>query len=92
MLIGACKDGFEYQKLSIFTSFAKRTIAVKFYQNYHLILFQITVLMCESKLWSHAGAMVKNPPANAGDARDMSSIPGLRSPGVGIGNHSSIPA
>ena len=31
--------------------------------------------------------MVKNPPANAGDPRDMSSIPGLgRSPGVGNGN------
>ena len=28
--------------------------------------------------------MVKNPPVNAGDARDSSSIPGLgRSPGVG---------
>ena len=31
--------------------------------------------------------LVKNPPANAGDARDASSIPGLgRSPGVGNGN------
>ena len=31
--------------------------------------------------------MVKNLPANAGDARDMGSIPGLgRSPGVGNGN------
>ena len=49
--------------------------------------------MCENKLWSHGGAMVKNPPANAGDARDISSIPGLgRSPGVGNGNHSSSPA
>ena len=29
----------------------------------------------------------KNPPANAGDARDVGSIPGLgRSPGVGNGN------
>ena len=35
--------------------------------------------------------MVKNLPANAGDARDMGSIPGLgRSPGVGNGTHSSI--
>ena len=34
------------------------------------------------------GAVVKNPPANAGD---MDLIPGLgRSPGVGNGNHSSI--
>jgi len=31
--------------------------------------------------------VVKNPPANAGDARDTGSIPGLgRSPGVGNGN------
>ena len=31
--------------------------------------------------------MVKNPPANAGDARDMGSVPGLgRSPGGGHGN------
>ena len=31
--------------------------------------------------------MVKNPPANAGDARDMGSVPGLgRSPGVGSNN------
>jgi len=37
------------------------------------------------------GLVVKNLPANAGDARDKSSIPGSgRSPGVGSGNHSSI--
>ena len=31
--------------------------------------------------------MVKNPPANAGDTRDMGSIPGLgRSPRVGNSN------
>ena len=31
--------------------------------------------------------MVKNPPASAGEARDMSLIPGSeRSPGAGIGN------
>ena len=31
--------------------------------------------------------MVTNPPANAGDIRDVGSIPGLgRSPGVGNGN------
>ena len=31
--------------------------------------------------------MVKNPPASAGDKRDMGSIPGLgRSPGGGHGN------
>ena len=33
------------------------------------------------------GTVVKNPPANAGEARDASLIPGLgRSPGVGNGN------
>ena len=31
--------------------------------------------------------MIKNPPANAGDARDAGAIPGLgRSPGEGNGN------
>ena len=35
--------------------------------------------------------MVKNPPANAGDARDMGLIPGSGgSPGGGNGPHSSI--
>ena len=34
-----------------------------------------------------SGAVVKNPPANAGDARDKASIPGWgRSPRVGNGN------
>ena len=33
------------------------------------------------------GSEVKNPPASAGDARDMGSFPGLgRSSGVGNGN------
>ena len=33
------------------------------------------------------GSVVKNPPANAGDAGDVGSVPGLgRSPGVGNGN------
>ena len=33
------------------------------------------------------GTVVKNPPANVGDTRDMGSIPGSgRSPGVGNGN------
>ena len=37
------------------------------------------------------GAVVKNPPANAGDARDVDSIPGLgRSPGAGNGNPNSM--
>ena len=33
------------------------------------------------------GTMVKNPPANAGDARDVGSVPGSgRSPEAGNGN------
>ena len=37
------------------------------------------------------GAMVKNPLANAGDAGDKGSVPGLgRSPGGGMATHSSI--
>ena len=37
------------------------------------------------------GTVVKNPPVNAGEARDTGSIPGLgRSPGGGT--HFSIPA
>ena len=38
--------------------------------------------------WKHAGSsMVKNPPTNAGDIRDMGSIPGMgRAPGAGNGN------
>ena len=36
---------------------------------------------------SQEALMVKNLPANAGDIRDMGSIPGLgRYPGVGHGN------
>ena len=34
-----------------------------------------------------SGTVVKNPPADAGDVRDVGSIPGSgRSPGVGNGN------
>ena len=43
--------------------------------------------------WLPRCSVVKNPPANAGDARDTGSIPGVgKSPGGGQGNHSSIPA
>ena len=36
---------------------------------------------------SQAALVVKNPPATAGDARDMGSVPGLgRSPGGGHGS------
>ena len=43
-------------------------------------------------LWGFPGvAVVKNPPANAGDTRDAGLIPGSgRSPGEGNGNDSSI--
>ena len=38
---------------------------------------------------SQVALLVKSPPANAGDARDLSSIPGLgRSPGEGNNNPS----
>ena len=42
-------------------------------------------------LWLHGpagflgGTVVKNPPANAGDARDVGTIPGSEDPGVGNG-------
>ena len=36
---------------------------------------------------SQMARVIKNPPANAGDARDTGSVPGSgRSPGVGNGN------
>ena len=42
-------------------------------------------------LWQYSGVpggrLVKNPPANAGDTRDVGSIPvSGRSPGVGTGD------
>ena len=44
--------------------------------------------MDRSSIWaSQVGLVVKNPPANAGDLRDVSPIPGSgRSPGGGHGN------
>ena len=41
-----------------------------------------------SKCWGFPGGLVvKNPPANAGDTRNMGLIPGLgRSPEMGNGN------
>ena len=61
---------------------------------------QFSVLVVELSLWnpnhghycdlfwaSQVALMVKNPPANAGDTRDVGSIPGSRrSPGGGHGN------
>ena len=49
-----------------------------------------------SCLWGFPGGTSgkkkkKNPPANAGDVREMGSIPGLgRFPGEGMATHSSI--
>ena len=40
---------------------------------------------------SQVALVVKNPPVNAGDVRDVGLIPGLgRSPGEGSATHSSI--
>ena len=49
---------------------------------------QVTLsLHFQTKYDFPGGTIVKNPPANAGDARDKASIPGWgRSPRVGNGN------
>ena len=39
-----------------------------------------------TKIIAEQSLVVKNPPANAGDVRDMGSVPGLRFPGGGNGN------
>ena len=45
------------------------------------------MFMCKFYWASQMALVVKNPPANAGDVRDVSSIPGSgRSPGGGRGN------
>ena len=51
------------------------------------------VLMNYSEFWaSQVVLVVKNPPADAGDVRDVSSIPGSgRSPGGRHGNPWKIP-
>ena len=44
-------------------------------------------LVTKNKRASQVALVVKNPPANAGDSRDIGSIPGLgRFPGEGNGN------
>ena len=45
-------------------------------------------------IWASVVALVvKNPPASAGDVRDVGLMPGLgRSPEEGMATHSSIPA
>ena len=45
------------------------------------------MVFSDVKSFFSGGAMVKSPPASAGDVRDVGSIPGLgRSPGGGDGN------
>jgi len=60
-----------------------------------MLLFGIAAYFQNPSLrWaSQVALVIKNSPANAGDARDSSSMPGLgRSPGEGNATHSSIPA
>ena len=48
-------------------------------------------LECNKEWASQVVLVVKNPPTNAGDIRDMGSIPGLgRYPGGGNSSHFSI--
>ena len=48
--------------------------------------FQRVMVACSQKAASQMEPVVKNPPANAGELRDASSIPGSgRSPGGGNG-------
>ena len=45
------------------------------------------MVFSDVKSFFSGGAMVKSPPASAGDVRDVGSIPGLgRSPGGGDGS------
>ena len=45
------------------------------------------MVFSDVKSFFSGGAMVKSPPASAGDVRDVGSIPGLgRTPGGGDGN------
>ena len=47
----------------------------------------MTVANMHTHIYPHLALVVKNPPANAGDVRDMGSIPGLgRSLGGKHGN------
>ena len=62
--------------------------SVSLYANYTSILNGPPKLQLHISIWGFAGgAVVKNPPDNARDARDVGSIPGSRSsPGEGTGN------
>ena len=69
---------------------AKRRLSLSFcqWEGYLLVsgipIFQVSY----DRLWvSQVALVVKNPPANAGDVRDVGSIPGWgRCPGGGNGN------
>ena len=50
----------------------------------HIIMHTLVIFRYEH-VASHMALVVKNPPANAGEVRDMGSFPGSgRSPGAGI--------
>ena len=75
---------------------------------YFVLSTYLNLLRCKLNIWSIfkniswvlkknkaslLAQLVKNPPANAGDARDLGSVPGPslgRSPGEGNGSHSRI--
>ena len=55
------------------------------------MLKSVFVIVLVVKSVSLVAQLVKNPPANAGDLRDVGLIPGLgRSPEEGMASHSSI--
>ena len=54
-------------------------------------IFLIGSYLCIDRYNFSGGTGIKNPPANAGDSRDMGLIPGSgKSLGVGMATHSSI--
>ena len=59
------------------------------YTNVYIYTLHLSICVCvKSWVWGFpSGSVVKKPPANDGDARDLGSIPELgRSPGEGNGN------
>ena len=79
-LLGSSTDAWIWQFMSFMNS--GKFLAVISWNIFQAIL-QVLVLCWASQVV----LVVKNPPANAGDVRDMGSIPGSgRSPGGGHGN------
>ena len=71
----------ELAKITSIIKINKRKRSSKYRKLLHLIFFNLLLGTSQAVL------VVKNPPANAGDIRDVSLIPGLgRSPGGGNGN------